>query len=246
MMKWQWIAVCSLGLLVSFAIAQDRPAQQGEQPADAGLNTLNQKASYAIGLNIGRSIKEDDLDLDPKLIARGIQDAMSKDGKPLLTDQQLQAVMQEFQQQLQAQAQAKQQAQAEANMKKGEAFLAKNKEKEGVVTLKSGLQYEVLKKGDGQSPKASDTVTAHYHGTLLDGTVFDSSVQGGREPITIGVGQVIKGWTEALQLMKVGDKWRLYIPSDLAYGPSGSRGAIGPNETLIFEVELLGIESNRE
>lgn len=245
MMKWQWIAVCSLGLLVSFAIAQDRPAQKDNTPADAGLNTLNQKASYAIGLNIGRSIKQDDLELDPKLIARGIQDAMSTDGKPLLTDQQLQAVMQEFQQQLQAKALTKQKEQAETNKKKGEAFLAKNKQKEGVVTLESGLQYEVLKKGDGQSPKATDTVTAHYHGTLLDGTVFDSSLQGGREPITIGVNQVIKGWTEALQLMKVGDKWRLYVPSDLAYGPNGSRGAIGPNETLIFEVELLSIESNR-
>ena len=151
-------------------------------------------------------------------------------------------ILTKLRQELTAKAEAKSKAEGEKNLKEGKAFLAANAKKDGVKTTATGLQYKVLKSGTGASPQKTDTVKVHYHGTLIDGTVFDSSVQRG-EPITFPVSGVIPGWTEALQLMKVGDKWQLFIPSSLAYGelsPPGSK--IGPNSTLLFEVELLGIE----
>jgi FKBP-type peptidyl-prolyl cis-trans isomerase FklB len=180
------------------------------------------------------------VDTDPDLIARGIKD-ISAGGKPLLTEQQAQSVMNTFQQQLMAKRDSVNKVMGEKNKKDGGTFLAENKKKEGVVTLPSGLQYKVLKKGSGKKPKAEQTVSVQYRGMLTDGTEFDSSYKRG-EPATFPVNGVIKGWTEALQLMPVGSKWQLFVPSDLAYGEKGAGQVIPPNATLIFEVELLSIK----
>lgn len=225
-----WIPVLACALWTTQAAAQNPAARNQPQ-----LKTNLDKASYAIGMSIGQNMAQEGLDLDPALIGRGIADAMLE-RTPLLTPEQMQAAMQALQEEMAAQ----QTAQADKNKAAGEAFLAKNKQRKGVTELPSGLQYEILKPGNGPRPKKTDTVRTHYHGTLLDGTVFDSSLK--RGPATFEVGRVIDGWTEALQLMPVGSKWKLYIPSDLAYGENGAGGKIGPNSTLIFEVELLGIE----
>lgn len=201
---------------------------------------LNQKASYAIGADIASNIKRQGVDLDPKAIVAGITDTFA--GKTQLTDAEMKEVMAEFRTQMMAQMETKQKAVGEKNLKDGEAYLAANAKKEGVKATKTGLQYKVLKEGKGKTPKASDSVKVHYHGTLIDGSVFDSSVERG-EPISFPVGGVIAGWTEALQLMKEGDKWQLVIPSKLAYGEQGPGGKIGPNSTLIFDVELLAVEA---
>jgi len=225
-----WLSLLLCALCATPLAAQNPRAGQNPQ-----LETTRDKASYAIGLSIGQNMARQGLDLSANLLARGIADALQK-RDPLLTPQQLQAAMQAFQREMAA----KQNAQGVKNKADGEAFLAKNKQKKGVTTLESGLQFEVLKNGSGPRPKETDTVRTHYHGTLIDGTVFDSSLDG--EPATFGVGGVIAGWTEALQLMNVGSKWKLYVPSDLAYGENGFGGSIAPNTTLIFEVELLGIQ----
>jgi FKBP-type peptidyl-prolyl cis-trans isomerase len=226
--------------------AQEAPAKSKAKAAggaEAELNSLEEKAAYAIGLDIGRSILADGAELNPDLVARGIVDAMKK-AKPLMTDEETKTVMTAYAKQMQAKATEKAKAAGEKNMKDGAAFLAANKAKKGVKTTDSGLQYEVLKAGDGPSPKATDVVKVHYHGTLTDGKVFDSSVER-KEPAEFPVNRVIKGWTEALQLMKVGDKWKLVIPSELAYGKSGTPGGpIPPNAVLVFEVELLEIKGD--
>jgi FKBP-type peptidyl-prolyl cis-trans isomerase FklB len=201
---------------------------------------LNQKASYAIGADIASNIKRQGMDLDPKAIAAGITDTFA--GKTQLTDAEMKEVLAEFRTQMMSQMETKQKAAGEKNLKDGEAYLAANAKKEGVKATKTGLQYRVLKEGKGKTPKATDSVKVHYHGTLIDGSVFDSSVERG-EPISFPVGGVIAGWTEALQLMKEGDKWQLVIPSKLAYGEQGPGGKIGPNSTLIFDVELLAVEA---
>jgi FKBP-type peptidyl-prolyl cis-trans isomerase len=209
------------------------------------LTTQKQKASYALGQNIGRDLRRKGLNtsVDPALTARGLRDNLAG-SKALLTDDEQKAVLQ----QLVTEVMAKQQAQAhEASAparKEGEAFLAANKTKEGVVTLPSGLQYKILTAGTGPKPTASDTVTCNYRGTLIDGTEFDSSYKAGK-PISFSLGGVIKGWTEALQLMPVGSKWQLFIPSDLAYGDPGRPG-IPPGATLVFEVELLSIGEQKK
>ena len=227
-MKSYIIPVLALGLFVSSVSAQDKP----------DLTNPKQKTSYAIGLDIATSLKRQDLDLDAKALATGISDGLA--GKPALTEEQQKAVLLDLDKSLRAKAEEKQKAAAEKNLKAGETYLAANAKKDGVKTTASGLQYKVIKTGAGASPKTTDTVKVHYHGTLIDGTVFDSSVQRG-EPVTFPVNGVIPGWTEALKLMKVGDKWQLFIPAKLAYGEQGP-GPIGPNSALIFEVELLGIE----
>lgn len=201
---------------------------------------LNQKASYAIGADIASNIKRQGVDLDPKAIVAGITDTFA--GKTQLTDAEMKEVLAEFRTQMMAQMESKQKVAGEKNLKDGEAYLAANAKKEGVKVTKTGLQYKVLKEGKGKIPKATDSVKVHYHGTLIDGSVFDSSVERG-EPISFPVGGVIAGWTEALQLMKEGDKWQLVIPSKLAYGEQGPGGKIGPNSTLIFDVELLAVEA---
>jgi FKBP-type peptidyl-prolyl cis-trans isomerase FklB len=207
------------------------------------LKTDKDKQSYAIGMNIGKSIHRDDVDVDPNILLRGMKDALAG-GKTVLTDDEAKAVMTNLQAEMRKQQAEKAQVAAETNKKAGDAFLAENKAKDGVVTLPSGLQYKILTEGTGPKPAATDTIVCNYKGTLLDNTEFDSSYSR-KQPLTIPVGGVIKGWTEALQLMPVGSKWQLFIPSDLAYGPQ-AKGPIGPNSTLIFEVELLSIQPKVE
>lgn len=237
MLKWLGTALCGLTLMTSTAAAQNEDAAEGKKPGE--LKTTLDKVSYGFGLNQGRRFAAQGIELDPALIAEGFKDAYSK-AEPKINDADLDAAFAAFQKELQEKMQARFKAESEENLKAGKAFMAKNGERKEVVTLKSGLQYEVIKEGEGASPKLSDTVKTHYHGTLLDGTVFDSSVQR-KQPAVFPVSGVIAGWTEALQKMKVGSKWKLYVPADLAYGERGSSGAIGPNETLTFEVELLEI-----
>jgi FKBP-type peptidyl-prolyl cis-trans isomerase FklB len=211
-----------------------------KKPAPLVLNTQKQKASYAIGLNIGKSMKRDSVDVDTEILARGIRDALVG-GKTLLTDDEVKAALTELQMEVRKHQQEEFQATATKNQQEGEAFLAANKTKEGVVTLPSGLQFKILKEGTGPKPAATDTVVCNYRGTLLNNTEFDSSIKHGG-PATFPVEQVIKGWTEALQLMPVGSKWQVFIPAELAYGDRGAGADIGPNSTLIFEIELLSIQ----
>lgn len=210
------------------------------QPVTA-LTTNKQKASYAIGMNWGTGLHRQGIDVDSAALIQGMKDALAG-GKTLLTEDEARTALMQLQKEMQEKQQAKAAAEGEANKKEGDAFLAANKTKEGVVTLPSGLQYKILKEGNGPKPTASDSVVCNYKGTLINGTEFDSSYKRG-EPATFPVTGVIKGWTEALQLMPVGSKWQLFIPPDLAYGPRGTPGGpIGPNATLIFEVELISIK----
>jgi FKBP-type peptidyl-prolyl cis-trans isomerase FklB len=215
------------------------------KPAVLTLKTQRDKASYAIGLNIGKSMHKDSVDVDPSILLRGLKDGMAG-SRPLLTDDEARAAMVALQSEMRKKQEEKMLVQGEANKKDGEAFLTDNKTKDGVVTLPSGLQYKILKEGTGPKPVATDTVVCNYKGTLLDNSEFDSSYKRG-QPATFPVSGVIKGWTEALQLMSVGSKWQLFIPSELAYGGRGGPGGgIGPNATLIFEVELMSIQPKAE
>jgi FKBP-type peptidyl-prolyl cis-trans isomerase FklB len=210
------------------------------------LRTQMEKVSYCIGVNIGKSFKKDGVEVDPDIIVKAMKDALAGQAL-LLTDEAMMSTMQAFQAEMMRKRQPQMSGKAaeaakmaaEANKKAGEAFLAENKTKEGVVCLPSGLQYKVITMGDGKKPAVTDTVTCNYRGTLLDGTEFDSSYKRG-EPASFPLNGVIKGWTEALQLMPVGSKWQLFIPGNLAYGEGHGPG--GPNSTLIFEVEVLGIK----
>ena len=236
------IATLVAGLGLTFTACQDN----GGGGSSATLKTESDSVSYAIGMNMGKGIKQDSLDINPDLIAAGIRDAMAD--KPKLTDSVAQQALMAFQQKMMVKAQEKMARQqdslnkaGEENKKKADEFMAANKSKEGVVTLPSGVQYKVITSGSGASPAAGDNVKVHYKGTLVDGTEFDSSISKG-EPATFNVSGVIPGWSEALQKMKVGDKWMLFIPPDLGYGmnpPPGSK--IPPGSALIFEVELLEI-----
>jgi FKBP-type peptidyl-prolyl cis-trans isomerase len=211
-----------------------------DQPVTA-LTTSKQKASYAIGMNWGTGLHRQAIDVDTAALLQGMKDGLAG-GKTLLTEDEARAALMQLQKEMQEKQQAKAAAEGDANKKEGEAFLAANKGKEGVVTLPSGLQYKILTPGTGPKPTATDSVVCNYKGTLINGTEFDSSYKRG-EPATFPVTGVIKGWTEALQLMPVGSKWQLFIPSDLAYGARGTPGGpIGPNATLIFEVELMSIK----
>jgi len=216
-------------------------AKKPTTPTVLTLKTQKEKASYAIGLNIGKSMHKDSVDVDPNILLRGMKDGLAG-AKPLLTDEEAKAAMVALQADLRKKGEEKMLVQGEANKKQGDAFLAENKTKDGVVTLPSGLQYKILKEGTGPKPTATDTVVCNYKGTLLDNTEFDSSYKRG-QPATFPVSGVIKGWTEALQLMPVGSKWELFVPADLAYGARGGPGGgIGPNATLVFEVELESIQ----
>jgi FKBP-type peptidyl-prolyl cis-trans isomerase FklB len=207
------------------------------------LKTQKDKLSYAIGMNIGQSMKKDSLDIDPAIVQRGLKDAMSG-AKPLMTDEEAKTVMTEFRTAMTKKKEAEAQQVGEANKQAGQQFLAANKDKPGVVTLPSGLQYKILKDGTGPKPTATDTVVCNYRGTLINGTEFDSSYKGG-QPATFPVNQVIKGWTEVLQLMPVGSKWQVFVPSDLAYGSHSPAPEIGPNSMLIFEIDLLSIQEKK-
>jgi FKBP-type peptidyl-prolyl cis-trans isomerase len=229
------------------ATTSKTPAKTTGTAAKSGpapLTTRKQKFSYALGMNIGTNLgnqlKKQSVEVDWSLVTQGLKDSTATGGKTRLTEEEAKAVLNEVQGEIQKQQQEKAQAAAAKNKSAGEAFLAANKSKEGVVTLPDGLQYKILKAGDGPKPTASDQVVCNYKGTLIDGKEFDSSEK--RGPATFEVGRVIKGWTEALQLMQVGSKWQLVIPSSLAYGERGEpRGGIEPNEVLIFDVELLSI-----
>jgi FKBP-type peptidyl-prolyl cis-trans isomerase len=221
--------------------AKTGAAAATKTPVPLTLKTQKEKASYAIGMNIGKNLKRDSVEVDPAVLYRALKDAYVGNNL-LLTDEEAKAALTALQAEVRAKEDAKLKAAAVENKKTGEAFLAANKTKEGVVTLPSGLQYKIIKEGTGPKPTAEDTVLCHYRGTLVDNTEFDSSYKRG-EPLKIPVGGVIKGWTEAIQLMPVGSKWQLYIPSDLAYGERGAPGSpIGPNSALVFDVELISIE----
>jgi len=206
----------------------------------ADLKTDKDKASYAVGLNVGKSLQRESIDVDPAIVEQGIKDALAG-GKTLMTDEEVKAAMAALKAAAQKNQEAKMAQAGDANKKEGDAFLAANKTKEGVVTLPSGLQYKILTAGTGAKPTAADTVVCNYKGTLINGKEFDASSKHGG-PATFPVSGVIKGWTEALQLMPVGSKWQLFIPPDLAYGQRGAGGDIGPGATLIFEVELVSIK----
>jgi len=210
------------------------------KPKAVALTTQQDKISYAIGMNMAKTLQRQSLDVEPDIVAKGLKDVLTGN-KPLLTDDEARATLTTLQNDMRAKQQEKTQQLGLSNKKEGEEFLAANKGKEGVVTLPSGLQYKILKEGTGSKPSATDSVVCNYRGTLINGTEFDSSYKRG-EPATFAVGGVIKGWTEALQLMPVGSKWQLFVPSDLAYGQRGAGADIGPNATLIFEVELLSIQ----
>jgi FKBP-type peptidyl-prolyl cis-trans isomerase len=217
-------------------------AKSAEPPA---LTTRKDKFSYALGMNIGSglgaNLKRQSVEVDWNLVSQGLKDS-AEGSKTRLTEDEEKALLTEVQNEIQKQQQEKMKEASEKNKTEGEAFLAANKDKEGIITLPSGLQYKVLTAGTGPKPTASDSVVCNYRGTLINGTEFDSSYKRG-QPATFGVSQVIKGWTEALQLMPVGSKWQLFIPSSLAYGEHPDpRSRIEPNATLIFEVELLSIQ----
>lgn len=228
-------AIALLGLAAMLALVPAAGAK--EKPA---LKTQKDKVSYIIGLDVGRKLKAQHIEVDAARLAEGIRDGQSG-AEPRLTEDEIHKVMADFGQQRAKKEAARKTAEAAKNKKEGEAFLAANKKKPGVKTTASGLQYKVIKAGKGKSPTLTDSVVAHYRGTLIDGTEFDSSYARGK-PATFPVSGVIPGWTEVLQLMKPGAKWMVYIPPQLAYGEHGAGRAIGPNATLIFEIELLGIE----
>lgn len=230
-MRVLWMAVLTAALLVAGACASEAP----------DLKDPRNKASYAIGVDMGKTLKRNMVDIDPDVLATGFRHAY--EGKEtLLSSDEIEKTLLAFEKELREKQMAHLAKKSEGNKTEGEVFLEANKKKDGVVALPSGLQYKVLASGKGASPKASDTVEVNYRGTLIDGTEFDSSYKRGKAAV-FGVGRVIPGWTEALQLMKVGDKWQLFIPPNLAYGERGAPGGvIGPNATLVFEVELVGIK----
>jgi FKBP-type peptidyl-prolyl cis-trans isomerase FklB len=229
-MRWAAVAVVILGVFASAAFAQNKPS----------IKTDKEKISYVLGFDAGARFPKDSVDLDSKAYAAGFADGLAR-AKPVMGEAELQKVLADFQQQMRTKLAAAVQQAATENKKKGDAYLAENKKQRGVVALPSGLQYKVLKEGKGAKPKATDTVSVNYRGTLTDGTEFDSSAKHGG-PVEFPVNQVIPGWTEAMQLMPVGAKWQLVIPPDLAYGMQGRGEHIGPNSTLVFEVELLDIK----
>jgi len=219
-----------------------KPKSTTAKSSTTTLTTDKEKQSYALGMNIGRGLKRQEVDADPALVVRGLRDALSG-AKPLLTDAEEEAALGQLQTEVRTKQEAELKKMGDDNMKEGQEFLAANKTKDGVVVLPDGLQYKILTTGTGPKPTASDTVVCNYRGTFINGTEFDSSYKR-NQPATFPLNGVIKGWTEALQLMPVGSKWQLFIPSDLAYGPSG-RGPIPPNATLIFEVELISIQGQK-
>ena len=229
-MKVLW-AVVLCALLVSVQA-------YGEEQAP--LKDKKDRLSYALGLDVGNALKRQSVEINNDIFMQGVKDALSG-GKKLLTDDELRETMTAFSKEMATKQAEATKKLAEKNKKEGEAFLAENKKKEGVKTLPDGLQYKVITEGKGGSPKATDTVTVNYRGTFIDGKEFDSSYKR-NQPATFAVNGVIPGWTESLQMMKEGSKWELFIPAKLAYGERGAGGVIGPNATLIFEVELLSIK----
>lgn len=223
-MKLKWMAVLGIGLLAAQLSAQE----------PAGLKTQKDRTSYALGMDLANSLKKQSIDVDPAIFSQGLRDVLGS-SKTLLTEEEVRTILAALQTEVRNNVMAK-------IKQDGAAFLAQNKAKDGVVTLPSGLQYKILKAGDGKKPGLDDTVVCHYKGTLIDGTEFDSSYKR-NQPASFPVKGVIKGWTEALQLMSVGSQWQLVIPSDLAYGDRGAANVIPPYSTLVFEVELVSIQA---
>jgi len=226
---------CLKAILIILLLAT--PGVSAEKKME--LKTAKDKVSYSIGYDMGSSIKRNAVDVDPRILTKALQDSLSG-AKPQMTEQEMREAINSLQKDLAAKQQEKIKAQGEKNKKEGEAFLAENKKKEGVKTLPSGLQYMMLTEGKGKQPKATDTVTVQYRGTLIEGTEFDSSYKRG-QPATFALNQVIKAWTEGVQLMKEGGAIRLFVPSELGYGERGAGSAIGPNTTLIFDIELISV-----
>jgi FKBP-type peptidyl-prolyl cis-trans isomerase len=235
------IIIFAVALVSGTAAAQDAPA----------LKTQKDKVSYAMGMDLGNQLRKSSIEVDPAVFAQGLKDSLSG-AKTLLTEEQVRTAIAELQAEMKRKEAARRKGTSEENSleadllpaynkKAGEAFLAANKTKEGVVTLPSGLQYKVLQAGNGKKPTEADTVVCNYRGAFIDGTEFDSSYKR-NQPATSAIKGVIPGWREALKLMAVGSKWQLFIPPELAYGEKGSSGAIGPNATLVFDVELLAIK----
>ena len=234
------IGVVALAVTLPLRAAEE-PAKEPKKPAPAaaapapGLKTDKQKFSYTAGTQVGQNVKRQNIDFDAKAFALGVQDALSG-AKPKLSPEQMRAAVESFQKK----EMEKREVVAKKNQESGQAFLDANKKKEGVTTLPSGIQYKVLQDGNGKQPTAIDTVSVHYRGTLTDGKEFDSSYAR-NEPAIFQVSQVIKGWQEVVPLMKEGAKWQVVIPSELAYGPQGAGNAIGPNQTLMFDIELVKV-----
>lgn len=237
------IALCS-GALAQTAAKKTEEKKADQPSGSVALDSQKAKASYAIGMTIGKNISREGVEIDPAIFQRGLTDALSG-GKLQMSDEEARGVIMALEQQARAKRDAELKKEGEENKKEGETFLAGNKAKEGIVTLPSGLQYKVIKQGNGPKPVLTDTVVCNYRGTLVNGKEFDSSYKRG-QPATFPVGGVIKGWTEILQLMPVGSKYQVFIPADLAYGARPPSVEIGPNSTLIFDIELLSIKEKPE
>lgn len=230
-MKIKLVAAAVMGLMMTTAMAA----------TDAtSLSTDTDKLSYSIGADLGKNFKTQGIEINPTALAKGMQDGMGT-GPLALTEQQMKDVLNKFQKDLMAKRTADFNKKADENKTRGEAFLAANKSKPGIVVLPSGLQYKIVEAGTGAKPGKDDTVTVEYTGTLINGTVFDSTEKAGK-PATFQVSQVIPGWTEALQLMPAGSTWEIFVPSNLAYGPRSVGGPIGPNEALIFKIHLISVK----
>lgn len=256
-MKLSHLAVFTMSLFAATHVIADETAEPAKSmattPATEASSTMPQlskedKLSYSVGFNVGKSLKQQDIKINVDLLTKGIKESLAGQATTLLSAEQVSQTLMEFQKERLAKQVEEFKQKTETNTKSGQDFLEQNKKKEGVSTLASGLQYKVLKSGTegGKKPKSGDTVTTNYKGTLLDGTEFDSSYKRG-EPTSFPVEGVIAGWTEALQLMKEGDKWQLFVPPELAYGARGTPdGKIGPNQTLIFEVELISVADAKD
>jgi FKBP-type peptidyl-prolyl cis-trans isomerase len=240
LVKAKWILAAGLGLLAIQAQAQaPTSGAPATQPGQTAPSTQKDKVSYGVGVQVARSLKSQGLDINPDLLVQGLKDALTGQ-KLLMSDQELNSTMAALQQEL---AQKEEQAKAKEatdNKKAGDAFLADNAKKDGVVSLPSGLQYKIVKASDGKKPTDADTVSCNYRGTLIDGTEFDKNQPG--QPASFQVGAVIPGFKEGLKLMPVGSTWQFFIPPQLAYGERGAGNVIGPNTTLVFEVELISIK----
>jgi FKBP-type peptidyl-prolyl cis-trans isomerase FklB len=226
------------------ASAAKKPASSARTAAPLALKTDKEKQSYAMGMNLGANLHRQGISLDPALVARGLKDAQNG-AKTAMTEDEARAALTQLQNDVRAKMETRSKEEGATNRQEGDAFLAANKSKPGVVALPDGLQYKILKEGTGPKPTVNDTVSCNYRGTFINGKEFDSSSKHGG-PASFPVGGVIKGWTQALQLMPVGSKWELYLPPDLAYGERGAGADIGPDETLIFEVELLSIAEKKQ
>jgi len=231
-MKRLLFTVLTILVLAAQVLAQGDPALKDDK----------EKISYSVGVEIGTTLKKQGIDVAPDVLIRGVRDALTG-AKTLMTEEEIIETLTNFKKEFVAKKQELAKQLAEKNKKEGEVFLAENEKKEGVKTLPSGLQYKVIKPGSGKKPKAEDLVTVHYRGTLIGGAEFDSSYRRGK-PATFPANRVIPGWTEVLQLMEEGAKWEVFIPSKLAYGEQGAGNDIGPNATLIFEIELVSVQEH--